>query len=199
VLAGVVLAFGEFAVTPTQILWVNMITGVTLALALSFEPSEPGHHVPPSAGSRCSHSCRASWSGASGTCRSSCRRRLHGPLPVAARERRGCGVRPHRRRERPRRGPALVPLHLPVQWKASVGWSALVGNRVALVAAGLLLLFQAAFTYLPVANAIFDTRPLALGTWVPVLSVGLVLYVAVELEKAAGRSGGRGSAHPRNI
>jgi magnesium-transporting ATPase (P-type) len=29
-------------ITPVQILWVNMITAVTLALALSFEPSERG-------------------------------------------------------------------------------------------------------------------------------------------------------------
>jgi magnesium-transporting ATPase (P-type) len=28
--------------TPVQILWVNMVTAVTLALALAFEPSEPG-------------------------------------------------------------------------------------------------------------------------------------------------------------
>jgi magnesium-transporting ATPase (P-type) len=27
--------------TPVQILWVNMITAVTLALALAFEPPEP--------------------------------------------------------------------------------------------------------------------------------------------------------------
>jgi magnesium-transporting ATPase (P-type) len=198
VLAGVVLAFGEFAVTPTQILWVNMITGVTLALALSFEPSEPGiMSRPPRARD------------APLLSRFLVRRIGYVSLLVAAL----CMVLfqwllandADAAYARTAVVNALVAAQLwylftcRFRWKASVGWSALVGNRVALVAAGLLLLFQAAFTYLPVANAIFDTRPLALGTWVPVLSVGLVLYVAVELEKAAGRSGGRGSAHPRNI
>ncbi len=37
VLMGMVLP-----ITPVQILWVNMVTAVTLALALSFEPTEPG-------------------------------------------------------------------------------------------------------------------------------------------------------------
>ncbi len=37
VLMGLVLP-----ITPVQILWVNMVTAVTLALALSFEPTEPG-------------------------------------------------------------------------------------------------------------------------------------------------------------
>ncbi len=35
-------------ITPVQILWINLITGVTLGLALAFEPTEPGtmHHPP---------------------------------------------------------------------------------------------------------------------------------------------------------
>ncbi|MCC5857242.1 MAG: cation-transporting P-type ATPase [Ectothiorhodospiraceae bacterium] len=37
VLAGLVLP-----ITPVQILWVNMVTAVTLGLALAFEPTEPG-------------------------------------------------------------------------------------------------------------------------------------------------------------
>jgi magnesium-transporting ATPase (P-type) len=37
-----VIAGLQLPLTPTQILWVNMVTAVTLALALAFEPSEPG-------------------------------------------------------------------------------------------------------------------------------------------------------------
>ncbi len=39
----VAVAFGlVLPLTPVQILWVNMVTAVTLALALAFEPAEPG-------------------------------------------------------------------------------------------------------------------------------------------------------------
>lgn len=37
-----IMAGMALPITPVQILWVNMITAVTLAVALAFEPSEPG-------------------------------------------------------------------------------------------------------------------------------------------------------------
>ncbi len=40
ILAAVILGFQELPLTPIQILWVNMITAVTLALSLAFEPKE---------------------------------------------------------------------------------------------------------------------------------------------------------------
>ena len=40
ILGAVLLGFQHLPLTPVQILWVNMITAVTLALALAFEPSE---------------------------------------------------------------------------------------------------------------------------------------------------------------
>ena len=45
----VAIGFGlTLPITPLQILWVNMITAVTLALALAFEPAEAGlMHLPP--------------------------------------------------------------------------------------------------------------------------------------------------------
>ncbi|MBL3600005.1 MAG: cation-transporting P-type ATPase [gamma proteobacterium endosymbiont of Lamellibrachia anaximandri] len=42
ILGAVLLGFQELPLTPVQILWVNMITAVTLALALAFEPPEHG-------------------------------------------------------------------------------------------------------------------------------------------------------------
>jgi P-type E1-E2 ATPase len=55
-------------VTPVQILWVNMITAVTLGLTLAFEPVEPGAmRRPPRPPT--SRSCRASSCGASSSSR----------------------------------------------------------------------------------------------------------------------------------
>ncbi len=42
ILGAVLLGFQELPLTPVQILWVNMVTAVTLALALAFEPPEHG-------------------------------------------------------------------------------------------------------------------------------------------------------------
>jgi P-type E1-E2 ATPase len=42
IIAAALFFFDVMPITPIQILWVNMITAVTLALALAFEPSEKG-------------------------------------------------------------------------------------------------------------------------------------------------------------
>ena len=42
VMIGAILLGYTLPITPVQILWVNMVTTVTLGLALAFEPSEPG-------------------------------------------------------------------------------------------------------------------------------------------------------------
>jgi magnesium-transporting ATPase (P-type) len=191
ILAGVALALGELPITPVQILWVNMITAVTLALALAFEPAEPGiMERPPRDPDEALLS------------RYLLRRVLYVSILVAT----GClllfqwemgrGTDPATARTAVVN--ALVAAQLwylftcRFRWKASVGWDALVGNRAVLVASGLLILFQAAFTYLPPMQALFGTAPLPASSWGPILAVGLLLYGAVELEKAAGRSRGRG-------
>jgi len=186
VLAAVALAFGEFPITPAQILWVNMITAVTLALALAFEPSEAGiMERPPRDPDEPILS------------RFLLRRIVYVSVLVAV----GCTLLFHWELNR---GAELAYAQTVVvnslvaaqlwylfncrfQWKPSVGWNALVGNRAVLVAAALLIVFQAAFTYLPTLNVLFRTEGLTLTSWGPVLSVGLVLYLVVESEKALGR------------
>ena len=193
VLAGVALALGEFPITPVQILWVNMITAVTLALALAFEPTEPGVMLRPPRDP-----------GEPLLSRFLIRRIAYVSVFVST----GClllfqwelgrGSDPDYARTAVVN--ALVAAQLwylftcRFQWKASVGWEALVGNRAVLVAAGILVVVQGAFTYLAPFQLLFSTQGLHLSSWIPVLGVGFFLYVAVELEKAAGRSSGRGRA-----
>jgi magnesium-transporting ATPase (P-type) len=195
VVAGVVLALGEFPITPVQILWVNMITAVTLALALAFEPTESGTmERPPRDPSEPLLS------------RFLLRRIVYVSVFVST----GCllvfqwelgrGSSPDYARTAVVN--ALVAAQLwylftcRFKWKASVGWQALVGNRAALVAAGVLVGVQGAFTYLAPFHLLFSTEPLEASSWLPILGVGFALYLAVELEKAAGRSTGRGRTGP---
>jgi magnesium-transporting ATPase (P-type) len=72
VMVSVLVVLSELPITPVQILWINMVTAVTLALALAFEPPEANvmRRPPRDRASRC---CRRSSSGGSPSCRcSSC-------------------------------------------------------------------------------------------------------------------------------
>ena len=59
----------------------------------------------------------------------------------------------------------------------------LTGNRYMLLAIGLLVGFQLAFTYLPPLQTLFGTAAIDLATWVPVLLVSSSVLFLVELEK----------------
>ena len=64
------------------------------------------------------------------------------------------------------------------------------GNRMALVTVGLLLVLQLAFTYLPVMNALFGTAPLGLEVWGVAMALGLGVFLLVEVEKWLWRKRG---------
>jgi magnesium-transporting ATPase (P-type) len=59
-----------------------------------------------------------------------------------------------------------------------------LGNRWALAAAGLLLVQQLLFTYLLGAQRLFGTAALSATTWAVLLALGVVIYLAIEIEKA---------------
>ena len=66
-------------------------------------------------------------------------------------------------------------------------WEGLTGNRYLWLAIGVLLLFQLAFTYVPVMQALFHTAALDPVAWGRILAFGLFVLLAVELEKAVVR------------
>jgi Ca2+-transporting ATPase len=62
-------------------------------------------------------------------------------------------------------------------------------NRWVWIGVGAMVVLQAAFTYLPVMNHLFDTAPISALAWAEILAVSLLAYGGVELEKALRRRG----------
>ena len=58
-----------------------------------------------------------------------------------------------------------------------------LGNRYVLLAVGLLVILQLLFTYLPVMQQLFGTAALDAAAWGRIISVSLLLFLIIELEK----------------
>ena len=59
----------------------------------------------------------------------------------------------------------------------------LTGNKIIVIGAITVILFQVLFTYFPVFNRLFQTEPLALFTWLRITAVAASIFFLVELEK----------------
>jgi len=182
VIAAVVFAFAELPLTPVQILWINLITAVTLALALAFESAEPGiMRRPPRDPDASIITGHLLWriTFVSGIIAALAilvffrSLALGAPLEVS----RTLAVN------------ALAAGQLAYLFNSryiirrSLSIEGLIGNRMALLTAGLLIVFQLGFTYLPVFHLWFGTAPLEGHHWLWVLGVAAVVFFAVELEK----------------
>jgi magnesium-transporting ATPase (P-type) len=60
----------------------------------------------------------------------------------------------------------------------------LLGNRYVLIAVGMVFVFQLLFTYLPLMQHFFAAAPIGVEAWLRILGVGILLFLAVEVEKA---------------
>nr|MBL8457554.1 HAD-IC family P-type ATPase [Zoogloeaceae bacterium] len=185
VLSGMVLPL-----TPVQILWVNMVVAITLALALAFEPAEPGvMRRPPRAPGAPIMQRAFLWRigrvslliGGATIALFQIELRRGMPMDIA-------------------RTMAVSTLVLAQAFYlvnsrflngSSLRLALMFTNPIAWVALGALLLLQAAFVYLPVMNTVFGTVPLALRHWLLPVAIGLGVFVAVECEKALTRRFGR--------
>lgn len=165
-----------------QILWVNMITAVTLALALAFEPPE---------GNIMQRSPRRSdepllsrflvWRIVfvslilvSGTFGTFLWLREHGASIEHART---VAVNTLVMFE------VFYLFNSRFIYESALSLKGLLGNRYALVAVAVLLILQMAFTYLPPFQLLFETTPLNLQTWVIIVLVASSVLFLVELEK----------------
>jgi magnesium-transporting ATPase (P-type) len=176
----------DLPLTPTQILWVNMVTAVTLALALAFEPAEPGiMDRPPRRPGASILDRYFLWRiGFVGT--------LVGGATIAVfllSDRSGDDL--------------AVPRTMAVNTlvfgqvcylfssrflrERSYPLARLVANPFAWAAVAVLTVLQLGFVYLPFMNTMFETAALDLVHWVIPGLIGLGVFVLVEVEKAIAR------------
>jgi magnesium-transporting ATPase (P-type) len=170
-------------VTAAQILWINMVTTVTLAIALAFELPEPGvMRRPPRLPAeplitrlllaRLAYVTALmvaatffvfEWEMARSGSLETARTAAVNMLVFGE----------------------LVYLFNCRHFVASaLGWTGLTGNRIALWVSLALIVLQLAFTYQPTMQTLFHTTALDAGAWTLILGLSLAKFFAVEAEKA---------------
>jgi len=182
ILAAILFGFQQLPLTPVQILWVNMITAVTLALALAFEPPEKNvmrrpprdAHVPILTTHliwRVSFVSIILMIGTFGLFLWDMER------GVSIEHARTVAVN------------TLVMFEIFYLFNsryitASVfNWAGLTGNRYVLMAIGILIIFQLCFTYLAPLQTLFGTTAIDFDIWLRILLVSSSVLLLVELEK----------------
>ncbi|MFO7727033.1 MAG: cation-transporting P-type ATPase [Desulfonatronovibrio sp.] len=177
-------ASGHFSlpVTPPQILWINMVTAVSLALALAFErPEDNVMKRPPRPAGEELISPFLLWRisfvavllvvGALG----------HYQLVLADGGSRALA------------GTAAINTLVTGQAfylfssryirEASWNLHGILGSRPVLISIAVLAILQLCFTYLPPMQHLFKTQALGPGAWVKIIFFGVVLFILVEIEK----------------
>lgn len=180
-----VLAGATLPITAVQVLWVNMVTAVTLSLALAFEPTE--HDVmarPPRRPDEPLLSGFLIW------------RTVMVSLLLLAlvfglflwwREG-GADLATARTLAVNALVMGEIAYLFNTRRLTAPPWAdGGAGNPLAFAATGAVVLLQLAFMYVPAMNTLFGTAPLGALEWAVCLTGGLLLFAAVEVEKALVR------------
>jgi len=191
----VAVLFGlTLPLTPVQILWVNMVVAITLALALAFEPAEPGvMQRPPRRPGTPILGRVYIWRIAlvslliGGATIALFEVELHFGMPLDSARTMAVNTLVIAQ--------ACYLFNSRFLSASSLQLSLLFTNRAAWLATGILLLLQLGFVYLPFMHAWFGTAPLAARHWLVPTLIGLLVFALVEGEKAlVRRCAGRGRA-----
>ena len=181
ILAGVALP-----ITPVQILWVNMITAVTLALALAFEPMERDvMRRPPRRPDEPLLTGFLVWRIAFVSLIL-----LAGTFGLFLFERQAGASEELSRTVAVNTLVAFEIFYVfnTRRLRAAVAdREGFFGSRAVLIAVAAVIVFQLLFTYAPPLQRLFGTVPLDAATWLRILAVAVWVYVLVELEKAIAR------------
>jgi potassium/sodium efflux P-type ATPase len=192
----VAVVFGlVLPLTPVQILWVNMVTAVTLALALAFESADPElmQRSPRKPG--------APILGGYFLWRIGFVTMLIGGATIAVfiiERRLGLSMDMSRTVAVNTLvlGQVFYLFNCRFLYESSMRLDRLVGNRAAWIAVGALAILQAVFVYAPFMNALFGTAPLTLRLWLIPLGIGFTVFLVVEIEKTFVRRLGRNEQSP---
>jgi magnesium-transporting ATPase (P-type) len=180
-------------ITALQILWINMVTEVTLSITLAFEgPEARLMQRPPRPPAEPLMSGYLVWRMVfvsllfcAGTLGLFLWQLKHGDSLEAART---AAVN------------AIVAGEITYLFSSrylrasSFNWRGLTGNRFALLASAILILLQLAFTYVPGMQRLFSTAALDSGAWMLITLFGVAVFLVVEGEKALWRARARGRA-----
>ena len=175
--------------TPLQILWVNMVTSVTVSLALAFEPAEPGiMGKPPRNATEPILSGYFIWRilfvsviiGGATLALSVWMYRHAGDYAYTDAQIRTVVLQSivlcqgaHLFNSRSIRKPV---------WALNF-----FTNKAVFVVIGLMFGLQFAVTYIPFMNSVFGTCPLGWTYWIAPLLLGVAVFLVVEIEKAVMR------------
>ena len=169
-------------ITPIQILWVNMITAVTLGIALAFEPTEAKtmqrpprpRHEPLLGGALVWQISLVSLLFLAG---------VFGIYLYAQDQ--GYSVELARTMAMN----TLVVMEIAYlffirnMYSTSLTWQAVRGTKVVWFSIVVVALAQLAITYLPVLQGVFATEAVSLGDNLLIFGVGVALFALIELEK----------------
>ncbi len=189
ILAAVVFGF-TLPILPVQILWVNMVCAVTLALALAFEPSEPGVM------SRPPRSPDAPILGAFFIWHIGFVSLLIGGITIAVfLFETGRGMPLDLARTLAVNTIVVAQMFYLFNSRfirdSSLRLEALFSNRAAWVTIGILAFLQALYTHAPFMNVLFGSRAMSVADWLETAAAGALIFLVVELEKAIVRGMGR--------
>ena len=182
ILGAILLGFEQLPLTPVQILWVNMITAVTLALSLAFEPPEknvmnrsPRNTDEPLLGSYLIwRVIFVSFILMGGT------------IGLFLWE-----MAEHASIEHARTVAVNTLVMFEIFYlfnsrylKDSVfNWEGFTGNKYVMIAISILIIFQLGFTYLAPIQSLFGTTAIDLGMWLRIILVSSSVLFLVEIEK----------------
>ncbi|VAW94535.1 Cation-transporting ATPase, E1-E2 family [hydrothermal vent metagenome] len=186
ILAAILLGFQQLPLTPVQILWVNMVTAVTLALSLAFEPPEQNVMQRPPRNSREPMlTYHLIWRIAFVSVIL-----MGGTFGLFLWEiEQGVSIE-HAR---------TVAVNTLVMFEifylfnsryitASIfSWAGFTGNRYVLIAIGVLVIFQLGFTYFGPLQSLFGTTAINIDIWFRIFLVSSSVLFLVELEKSIVR------------